>query len=244
MNPPMDEDGRLKTEVGDRSYAEALSRNIKPVGTNILKQPAVGCSVQKCMRCGNGGHAHEGCTSKKPIWGKDWKKHRERRKHMRRPMRKYEGDVGAKAHQSVCMVRQPAMLKAAVAALCSSTDWDRHQPDVIDAAMSGKRLHAEAAAEMKTPARVGEESGCSVDLGKVLVDLLEVCYNHSRGKDVSGAGATKRAGIAGCLKEVEEPMEHQPGLRRLQEVGQLKEVAQVGVALDVESATRRTVPDS
>ena len=46
------------------------------------------------------------------------------------------------------------------------------------------------------------------------------------------------------LKEVEEPEDHDPGLRRLRRAGEIKEVARIDCDLVKEPAAKRTVPDS
>ena len=230
MDPPVDEDRRPKIKVRFKSCDKALSRTNKHASPNALKQHAVECPVLRCMRCGDGGHAHEDCKSKKPIWGKDWKKRRECRKlrrSMRQPVKKYEGDVGVKSHQSACAVREPTMLKAAAATRCSTTDEDRRELDAIDNAGRVKGLHAVPTEEMRTAGRVDGELG-KTDLGH----------------DESGAGARTWTSIDGRFKEVEEPKDREIGLRRLQQGEQLKDVALVSNALDEKPAMERTVPDS
>ena len=110
--------------------------------------------MQKCKRCGGYDHTHEVCVSTKPIWGRDWREYRQRRRHRR-------------------------------------------------------------------SVRPSAEKG-----------------------DKSVAGAKIRTSVGGRLKEVEDSTKQGADQRRLRQAEQLKKVAQVGDALDMEPATGSPVPGS
>ena len=61
-----------------------------------------------------------------------------------------------------------------------------------------------------------------------------------RGKSVAGAKISTIVG--GRIKEVEDSKKHKPVQRKMRQVERLKMVARVGDALDMEPATRSTVP--
>jgi hypothetical protein len=106
------DDGRLMETAEVWSCVEipcrpplCISKSCKPAEVDAVKQCSIGSTALKCKRCGDCGHAHESCTSSKPIWGRDWRKYRERRRH-RRSMRRPEksgigGDAGVKTKTSV-----------------------------------------------------------------------------------------------------------------------------------------------
>jgi len=161
VEPPAEDEGRPTKTVKVETYVEALStplmcmrRSAKPAEANVLKQRASGDLVQKCKRCGGYDHTHEVCTSGKPIWGKDWREYRQRRRHRR-------------------------------------------------------------------SIRPSAEKG-----------------------DKSVAGAKTRTCVGGRLKEVEDSAKQGAAQRRLRQAEQLKEVARVGDALDMEPATGGAVPCS
>ncbi len=231
MDPPVDDDVRPKIGVRYKSYTEAISRDGKPVRVNTLKQPAVGCLVQKCMRCGDSGHAHDYCTSMKPTWGKDWRKHRERRKHrkgMRRLVKTLEGDVGVKTCQSICEVRQPTMSTAAASVRCNGLDEDQHQSDETGIVTSSKKLCAVIDRELETSVTVDSDPISGLGLDKVLDGPLRLCGACPSSSEEGGAGAGKWTRIDDRSQELEDPNRYGREIRRLQEVERLKEVAQIG----------------
>ena len=110
--PPAEDDERATKTVEVKTYVEAICtplmcirRSVKPAGANASKQRAIGGLVQKCKRCGDCDHSHGVCTSTKPIWGKDWREYRQRRRHRRStcPSARKGGKsvAGAKTRSSV-----------------------------------------------------------------------------------------------------------------------------------------------
>jgi hypothetical protein len=96
-----------------KSYVGALcrpslciTRDVKLAEAGAMEQRATRSPEPKCRRCSDCGHAHEACTSTKPIWGRDWRQYRERRRHIRRARRpeKRGGKsvAGAEMSTSVC----------------------------------------------------------------------------------------------------------------------------------------------
>jgi len=96
---------------------EITGSDIEPTRVGRLEPSTSASQLDKCKRCGDCGHAHGSCTSVKPVWGRDWRQYRDRRRHKRRARRheKRSGGARARALRSASAAREtPESTRAAV----------------------------------------------------------------------------------------------------------------------------------
>ena len=148
---------------------EVATRPMKIAGSDVkstrvgrLERSTTASQLDKCKRCGDCGHVHGSCTSAKPVWGRDWRQYRDRRRHKRRARRPEKERCGARARalSSASAARETPESTGAAA-----TDGHARQSGTIAVSkrLRQERGLKEVADESGVGARMKTSIGCCLE---------------------------------------------------------------------------------